>query len=97
MNGTGNTTGGSGFAKEDEAMRIWGKNTVIEDVSDETRTHKVLGALYEICLRFDLGKPIWLDANISEFKKTRRVHFRKDSFIEEIDFDSLELMVIEED
>jgi hypothetical protein len=106
MNDTGNTTGRSGFAKEDETMRIWAKiwkdnhmlrDTVIEDNSDETRTHKVLGALYEACLEFDLGKPIWLDANISEFKKTRRVHFRKDSFIEEIDFDSLELMVIEED
>jgi len=87
-------------------MRIWGKiwkdnhmlrDTVIEDVSDETRTHKVFNALYEICLLFDLGKPIWLDANISEFKKTRKVHFGKDSFIEPIDFDSLELMVIEED
>jgi hypothetical protein len=87
-------------------MKIWGKvwkdnhllrDTVVTDESDDTRTHKVFNALYEICVEFDLGKPIWLDANISEFKKTRRVHFRKDSFIEEIDFDSLELMVIEED
>ena len=87
-------------------MRFWGKiwkdnhmlrDVVIEDASDETRTHKVTGALYEVCLAFDLGQPIWLDANINEFKKTRRVHFRQDSFIEQIDFDSLELMVIEED
>ncbi|MCR5294177.1 MAG: hypothetical protein K6E30_03225 [Lachnospiraceae bacterium] len=87
-------------------MRIWGKiwkdnhmlrDTVIEDFSEETRTHKIFNALYEICLSFDLGKPIWLDSNINEFKKTRRVHFRQDSFIEEIDFDFLELMVIEED
>ncbi len=87
-------------------MRFWGKiwkdnhmlrDIVIEDTSAETRTHKVFNALYEVCLAFDLGKPIWLDSNVSEFKRTRKVHFRQDSFIETIDFDSLELMVIEED
>lgn len=87
-------------------MRIWGKlwkdnhmlkDTVIEDFSDETRTHKVFNALYEICVEFDLGKPIWLDSNISEFKRTSKARFRQDSFIETIDFDYLELQVIEED
>ena len=87
-------------------MRIWGKlwknnhmlrDTVIEDCSAETRTHKIFNALYEICLEFDLGKPIWLDANVSEFKRTSKVRFRQDSFIENIDFDYLELQVIEED
>ena len=87
-------------------MRIWGKiwkdnrmlrDTVIEDYSDETRTHKIFNALYEICVEFDLGKPIWLDSNVSEFKRTSKVCFRQDSFIESIDFDYLELQVIEED
>ena len=59
-------------------MRIWGKiwknnhllrDTTIEDFSDNTRTHKVFHALDEICLEFDLGKPIWLDSNIREFQK----------------------------
>jgi len=87
-------------------MRIWGKlwknnhmlrDTVIVDYSAETRTHKIFSALYEICLEFDLGKPIWLDANVNEFKRTAKVRFRQDSFIENIDFDYLELQVIEED
>ena len=38
----------------------------------------------------------WLDANISEFKRISRTRCRKDSFIEEIDFDFLEIHVIEE-
>lgn len=73
------------------------RDTVIDDHTDETRTHKVFNALYEICLEFDLGKPIWLDSNIKEFQRTSKARFRQDSFIEEIEFDYLELQVIEED
>ncbi len=68
------------------------KDTVICDDRKETRTHKVFHALDEICYQFDLGKPIWLDANIQD--KTR---FTQDNFIESIDFDYLEIHVIEED
>jgi hypothetical protein len=53
--------------------------------------------LTEICREFDLAEPIWLDSNIREFQKIARTRFRKDSFIEEIDFDYLEIWVIEED
>ena len=78
-------------------MRIWFKmmkdnhllrDTTITDESDDTRTHKIFRAIDEVCYAFDLGKPIWLDA------KTR---FTQDSFIESIDFDFLEMHVIEED
>lgn len=86
-------------------MKVWGKiwkkghmlrDTVIEDNSDDTRTHKIFNALYEICLAFDLGKPIWLDSNIKEFKTRAKTRFRADSFVEAIDFDYLELEIIEE-
>ena len=87
-------------------MRIWGKiwknnhmlrDTVIEDDRDDTRTHKVFHALDKICYAFDLGKPIWLDSTISEFKRHSKARFYQDNFIEEIPFDYLELQVIEED
>lgn len=87
-------------------MRIWGKiwkdnhllqDTVVEDHSNDTRTHKIFAALDEMCYTFDLGKPIWLDSNISEFKKHSKTRFTRDSFIEEIPFDYLEFHVIEED
>ena len=57
-------------------MRIWFKvfkenrllrDTVIENTQNETRTHKIFQALEEVCYQFDLGKPIWLDATVSEF------------------------------
>ena len=73
------------------------KDTVICDDSNDTRTHKVFHALDEIVYQFDLGKPIWLDATVNEFKKHDKARFYQDNFIEEIDFDFLGIHVIEED
>lgn len=87
-------------------FRLWGKiwknnrmaaDTVICDDSPDTRTHKVFRALDEICYTFDLSKPIWLYTNIREFQKHAKVRFYQDSFIDGIDFDYLEIQVIEED
>lgn len=87
-------------------MRIWFKlikdnrlfkDTTVTDESEDTRTHKIFRALDEVCMEFDLGKPIWLDSNISEFKRHAKTRFRQDSFIEQVPFDFLEMHVIEED
>lgn len=87
-------------------FRLWGKiwkdnhllnDFTVQDDSEDTRTHKIFHALEEICMQMDLGKPLWLDSNISEFKRHSRTRFSQDSFIEQIDFDYLEIQVIEED
>ena len=86
-------------------FRLWARtfqnnhmlhDTVICDDREETRTHKVFDALQEVCMQFDLGKPIWLDSNINDFRRHAKTRFRQDSFVEEIDFDYLEIQVIEE-
>lgn len=73
------------------------KDTVIEDNREETRTHKVFDALEEVCMQFDLGKPIWLESTVADFKRHSKTRFTQDNFIEEIDFDYLEIHIIEED
>ena len=87
-------------------FRLWGKifknnhllqDTVISDDTEDTRTHKVTNGLKEICYQFDLGVPLWLDKNITEFQKVAKTRFYKDSFIEAIEFDYLEIHIIEED
>ena len=84
---------------------MWGKlfkdnhmlsDTVAEDISDDTRTHKVFRALEEICMEFDLPKPIWLDKNIKEFQRLAKTRFHQDSFVETVPFDYLEIQIIEE-
>jgi hypothetical protein len=86
-------------------FRLWGKqirdnrivkSLTIERPEEDTRTHKVFHSLEELCRQWDLGNPIWLDSNISDFKKHSKTRFYSDNFIEEIDFDYLEIHVIEE-
>lgn len=84
------------WAREFKDNRILKDMTVCNDRED-TRTHKVFDAIDEICYTFDLGKPIWLDKNISEFKRHAKTRFSQDNFVEEIGFDYLEIYVIEED
>ncbi len=69
---------------------------VVCDDSNDTRTHKIFHALEEACLAFDLSKPIWLDANIADFKRHAKTRFSSDNFVDAISFDYLEIQVIEE-
>jgi len=87
-------------------MRIWikewksnhlMKDMVVENYKEDTRTHKVFDALEEACYTFDLGRPIWLDSTIADFKRDAKTRFYGECFIEEIPFDYLELEVLEED
>lgn len=88
-------------------FRMWGKiyadNRLLRDITicdtavEKNRTKKVFDALDEICYTFDLGKPIWLDQNIREFQRLDKTRFHQDNFIETVDFDYLEIHVIEED
>lgn len=74
------------------------KDTVIEQPDlNKSRTRKVFDSLEEACQIFDLAVPIWLDLNIKDFKRHDKTRFYSDSFIEQIDFDYLEIHVIEED
>ena len=87
-------------------FRIWAKefkdnrmlrDTVVCDSREESRTHKIFDSIEKICMEFDLSKPYWLEKNIEDFKRDAKVKFRQDNFVDEIDFDYLEIMVIEED
>lgn len=87
-------------------FRLWGKifkdnrmltDTVFEsDDYELTRTKKVLGGLEAICYQLDLGHPMWLDATVKEFQVHSKARFTQDNFIEQVDFDYLEIQVIEE-
>ena len=86
-------------------FRVWGKmikdsrilkSVTIERPEEDTRTHKVFNSLEELCRIWDLGNPIWLDSTINDFKRHKRARFSADNFIEEIDFDYIEIQVLEE-
>ena len=74
------------------------KDTVIENDDPElNRTRKIFAAVDAVCYEFDLSKPIWLDATVREFQKHDKARFYQDNFVDSIEFDYLEIQVIEED
>lgn len=85
------------WAKIIDAGKIVKNMTIENSDSSLNRTKKIFQAIDEACYAYDLSKPLWLDKNISEFKKSSKTRFTKDNFVDEIDFDYLEIEVIEED
>lgn len=88
-------------------FRLWAKifkdNRMLNDIvidndtKEMSRTEKIYAAINDICYEFDLSKPIWLDSTIVDFKRHDKTRFTKDNFIDHIDFDYLEIHVLEED
>lgn len=86
-------------------FRIWGKiwkdnhllkDSVYEEDCEDTRTHKIFRGVQNLANEFDLECPIWLEANIDEFKKHNKTRFTRECFIEEVDFDYLEIQILQE-
>lgn len=87
-------------------FRMWGKiyrenrllkDTVISNCDySMSRTAMIFDSVGKICYQFDLEYPIWLDATVEDFKRHSKTRFTQDNFIERLDFDFLEIQVIEE-
>lgn len=88
-------------------FRLWGKlmknnkfqgDIVIQnDDSSLSLEEKVTLSLDEICYEFDLQRPMWFDKNTKELEQFMRTSFYADQFIESIQFDYLEIEIIEKD
>ena len=88
-------------------LRIWGKiikhNRIRQNhvaVNDDARLpvgERIHECIDEICMEFDLQRPIWLEQNKQDIKSYGRTQFRQDHFIEQIPFDALEIEIIEFD
>ncbi len=87
-------------------FRLWAKiyknNHMLNDMvvsnddPDMSRTAKIFSAVDEICLAFDLSSPIWLETTVKDFQRHDKTRFYSDNFVDSIDFDYLEIHVIEE-
>ena len=87
-------------------FRLWGKifkdNRLLKDHvatdGDYSKDRKtmIFDAIREICHEFDIAEPIWLLPNIDDLAYRGKVRFNADNFIEQIDFDYLEIQILEE-
>lgn len=72
------------------------KDMILENNEDISRTAKVFALLEEACHVWDLAVPVWLEPTIHEFKYRAKARFPRDSFHEAVDFDYMEIQVLEE-
>ena len=65
-----------------------------EDISIYEKRDK---CLKEICQKLDLSVPVWLKKHDLEFSNFKYVTFYPQDFIDDVDFDKLEIELIEND
>ena len=53
-------------------------------------------AVTEICKALDLPCPMWLNKHINEYANFRRTSFTKEHFIEDTDFDRIEIEYLDD-
>ena len=74
-------------------FRLWGKmmkeNRMLRDIVISNGDY----TMSRTAMVFDA---VWLDKTIEEFKRHDKARFTQDNFIESIDFDYLEIQVLEE-
>lgn len=85
------------WAKVFKENRMMKNMVVCNDNRERSRTQKIFEAIEEVCHAYDLSKPIWLDSTIADFKRHDKTRFTQDNFMEPVEFDYLEIHVIEED
>lgn len=86
-------------------FRVWGivrkRNKIIKDMvvedsrTDVSESEQLHHCIEQLCYEFDLQQPIWLPKNQREYEDYRRVVLNQDNFIEAIDFDTLEIEVLD--
>lgn len=86
-------------------IRLWGKiyknnkiiihdeTTCLEEIDYQEQLKK---CITELCYKFDIQKPYWLPKNLKEYNSRKKTSFNQDNFIEEIDFDRFEIIVLDE-
>lgn len=63
------------------------------NISQAERRDKCIG---EICRLFDLSVPVWLEKHNREFEEYGHVTFYPGDFIDDIDFDKLEIELVDD-
>lgn len=69
---------------------------VVKNKEDISLLEKRDKCLKEICQRLDISVPVWLKKHDLEFSQFKYVTFYPQDFVDEVDFDKLEVELIED-
>lgn len=88
-----------------DMYKLWAKrirkNHIIDSITvknkeEITPNEKRDKCLKEICQKLDLSVPVWLNKHDLEFSQFKYVTFYPQDFIDEVDFDKLEIELIDD-
>lgn len=68
---------------------------VVKNKEDITTSEKRDKCLKEICQKLDLSVPVWLKKHTQEFSQFKYVTFYPQDFIDDVDFDKLEVELLD--
>lgn len=71
------------------------KDIVLEVELLQTKAETVKNSLTELALSFDMARPIWLPKNGNDLKQFVVTRFFPDQFMESLEFDYLEIEIID--
>lgn len=87
-------------------FRLWGKivkkNNMVQNYVFEMQKENLSfedflkKGIEDLCNRFDIGNPIWLNDNTTDMNQINKTRFKAHHFIEEIDFDYFEIEYLAE-
>lgn len=87
-------------------MKLWGKiikknnilqNHIVElNIDKLTDVKQLSEGIETICNHFDISNPIWMSKNTADIDLISKTRFNAQHFVEEIDFDCLEIELIHE-
>lgn len=72
-------------------------SVVVKNKEDISLLYKRDKCLKEICQKLDISVPVWLKKHDQEFSQFKYVTFYPQDFIDEVDFDKLEVELIDDD
>lgn len=70
---------------------------VVNNTDNISNDEKRKTCIDEICKKFDLSVPIWLKKHDLEFSQFKYVTLYAEDFIDDIDFDKLEIELIQDE
>ena len=77
--------------------RIIKKHRIDRQATAECRWEDVEDVLTELCREFDIPRPLWLNKHEREFSEFRRTQFLPEHFMEDVNFQRLEIEFLEDD
>lgn len=77
-------------------VKVHKKGKIIRNTDAPCEWGEQEAVLREILRELDYPCPMWLDKHDREFEEFRRTVFRKDHFIEDVPFDELEVIYLDD-